>query len=144
MEENRTKKDLKNFIGKSAGLCSVVALLGIGVSTNASAKVRVELTKSMPWVNSDKVTCRQISADGKVSSNSLKTVAWVMEYRGSDGLWHYQKNSNEWLRFSPGTTVPSLTGDIYGKCDQRLQLNPYGAGDDGKGGIATGYLYVVQ
>ena len=40
--------------------------------------------------------------------------------------------------------LPSLTGDIYGKCDQRLQLNPYGAGDDGKGGIATGYLYVVQ
>ena len=74
------KKDLKNFIGKAAVLCSVVALLGIGVSTNVSAKVRVELTKSMPWVNSDKVTCRQISADGKVSSNSLKTVAWVMDY----------------------------------------------------------------
>ena len=138
------KKDLKNFIGKAAVLCSVVALLGIGVSTNVSAKVKVELTKSMPWVNSDKVTCRQISEDGKVSSNRLKKVSLVMEYMGSDGLWHYQKNSNEWLRFSPGTTVPSLTGDIYGKCDQRLQLNPYGAGDDGKGGIATGYLYVVQ
>jgi len=63
-------------------------LLGVGVSTNVSAKVQVELTKSMPWVNSDRVSCRQISADGK----------------------------------------------IYGKCDQRLQLNPYGAGDDGKGG----------
>ena len=28
------KKDLKNFIGKAAVLCSVVALLGIGVSTS--------------------------------------------------------------------------------------------------------------
>lgn len=138
------KKDFKNFISKITVLCSVVALLGVGVSTNANAKVKVELTKSMPWVNSDKVTCRQISADEKVSSNSLKTVAWVMEYRGSDGQWHYQKSSNEWLRFSPGTTVPSLTGMMYGKCDQRLQLNPIGVGDDGKGGIATGYLYVVQ
>lgn len=138
------KKDLKNFIGKAAVLCSVVTLLGVGVSTNVSAKVRVELTKSMPWVNSDKVTCRQISADGKVSSNSSKKVAWVMEYRGSDGQWYYQKSSENWDRFSPGTTVPSLTGKMYGKCDQRLQLNPYGAGDNGKGGIATGYLYVVQ
>lgn len=138
------KKDLKNFIGKAAVLCSVVALLGVGVSTNVSAKVRVELTKSMPWVNSDKVTCRQISADGKVSSNSSKKVAWVMEYRGSDGQWYYQKSSENWDRFSPGTTVPSLTGKMYGKCDQRLQLNPYGAGDNGNGGIATGYLYVVQ
>lgn len=138
------KKDIKKFIGKVAVLCSVVALLGVGVSTNVNAKVKVELTKSMPWVNSDRVNCRQVSADGKVSSNSLKTVAWVMEYRGSDGQWYYQKPSDQWDRFSPGTTVPSLTGKMYGKRDQRLQLNPYGTGDSGKGGIATGYLYVVQ
>lgn len=77
------KKDFKTFIGKAAVLCSVAALLGVGVSANANAKIPVELTKSMPWANSDKVTCKQISADGKVSSKSEKSVAWVMEYRES-------------------------------------------------------------
>lgn len=138
------KKDFKTFIGKAAVLCSVAALLGVGVSANANAKIPVELTKSMPWANSDKVTCKQISADGKVSSKSEKSVAWVMEYRESDGQWHYQKSPENWDRFSPGTTVPSLTGKVYNKCDQRLQLNPSGAGDDGKGGVAMGYLYIVQ
>ena len=55
-----------------------------------------------------------------------------------------QKSPENWDRFSPGTTVPSLTGKVYNKCDQRLQLNPRGAGDDGKGGVAMGYLYIVQ
>lgn len=42
------KKDFKTFIGKAAVLCSVAALLGVGVSANANAKIPVELTKSMP------------------------------------------------------------------------------------------------
>lgn len=135
---------MKKFISKITILCSIIALLGLGAVTSAGAKVTVKLTASMPWVNSNKVTCKQVSAYGSVSKNSKKKVAWVLEYRSSDQQWHYQIPSSKWRRFSPGTTVPTLTGAYYGKCDQRLQLNPEGTGDAGKGGIATGYLNVVQ
>ena len=135
---------MKNFITKATVLCSIIALLGAGTVASAAAKVTVKLTASMPWVNSDKKICKQISADGIVHAKSKKSVSWVLEYRGTDQQWHYQKPSNQWKSFSPGTTVPSLTGYYYGKCDQRLQLNPKGVGDAGKGGVATGNLYVVQ
>lgn len=124
-----------------------IAVLGLmiisqGVAVNAA--VKVNLTADMPWVNSDKVTCQQIATYGSVASASSKNVAWVMEYRGTDGQWHYQKSMDKWDRFSPNTNVPTLTGKIYGRCDQRLQLNPEGTGDSGKGGVATGYVNVVK
>lgn len=123
----------------------ILGLLLIGQSTGVSAyAVKVNLKANMPWVNSDKVNRKQISTYGSVSSASLKNVAWVMEYRGNDGQWHYQKDVKNWDRFSPGTSVPTLTGKLYSKSDQRLQLNPDGAGDSGKGGIATGYVNIVK
>lgn len=117
-------------------------LMTQGIGVNAATKVK--LTAEMPWVNSDRVNCQQISTYGSVSSASQKKVAWAMEYRGTDGQWHYQKSSDQWDRFNPGTRVPTLTGKLYSRCDQRLQLNPEGSGYEGKGGVATGYMNVVK
>ncbi|MCR5203003.1 MAG: hypothetical protein K6D02_07960 [Lachnospiraceae bacterium] len=113
------------------------------VANAASKDTDAILKASDPWANGGRVLCRQIATYGKVSSASIKSVAWVMEYKGSDAQWHYQTPSNKWKRFSPGTSVPTLTGKMYSQCYQRLQLNPEGSGDSGKGGIATGHVNVV-
>lgn len=130
---------------KKVGLFVFAGLLMLSqMSYSVSAKIPpVELKATMTWANSNRVNCHQISAYGKVASTSKKKVAWVFEYRGTDGEWHYQKPSSQWQRFSPNTTVPTLTGKYYTRCDQRLQLNPVGSGDGGKGGVATGYVNIV-
>ena len=40
------------------------------------------------------------------------------QIRWRNGQWHYQKSYDQWDRFGPGTTVPTLTGNLYSKCDQ--------------------------
>ena len=121
----------------------VSLLLAIAVIlTGSTLSVHAE-TEEEKLPNSNSVNCHQISVYGKVASTSKKKVAWVFEYRGTDGEWHYQKPSSQWKRFSPNTTVPTLTGKYYTRCDQRLQLNPVGSGDGGKGGVATGYVNIV-
>ena len=125
-------------------LIIAVCLLSIPAGIHGKCATKVELKANMPWANSDRKSCKQISSYGSVSSKSQKNVSWVQEYRGIDGQWHYQKPENMWNTFSPGTSVPTLTGKLYTKCDQRLQLNPKGKGDAGKGGIATGYMNVVR
>lgn len=135
---------MKKFM-KKVTLFSVVFCLIVAANFNVgNAAVKVVLKKNQPYTSSDYKRCRQSSGDGKVYADSEKKVAWVLEYRGTDGQWHYQKPVAKWPRFSPGTSVPVQTGYIYNYCDQRLQLNPYGTGDSGKGGHALGYFYVIQ
>ncbi|MBE5957599.1 MAG: hypothetical protein E7254_01885 [Lachnospiraceae bacterium] len=135
---------MKKIIGSIAVFSMILGLSVVGLSNTSNAEVRFKLKKDMPWANSDYKKCIQSSGAGEVYSTSLKKVAWVLEYRGSDGQWHYQKPVKNWPRFNPGTTVPIQTGYIYNKCDQRLQLNPYGEGDNGLGGHALGIFYVIQ
>ena len=133
------------FMKKKIGLFVIVGLLSISQVSYVNAAVEPAiLTATMSWANSGKASCHQISSYGKVASTSKKKVAWVFEYKGVDGQWHYQKPSSEWRRFGPNTTVPTLTGKYYTKCYQRLQLNPEGSGDSGKGGVATGHVNIVE
>ena len=121
-------------------------LLALSMSINSavsSAKETVKLPANKPWANSDPVKCQQASYEGSVSIASVKSVAWVLEYKGVDGNWHYQKRPEKWKYYSKGVSVPVINGKTYSRCQQRLQLNPKGEGEKGLGGIATGYLYIV-
>ena len=129
-------------ISKTVVTGAMLSLLVVTSSVNVKAYVaKVSLTSSDMWVNSDKVSARQIAVYGNVNKKSKKNVSFVTEYRGSDSEWHYDK----WYGpYSPDTNVPTLNSTYRPKCDMRLQLNPEGVADAGKGGIATCYVNLVK
>ena len=133
---------IKSILTKFLVTGTVIGLLAISPIAEALAKnPDVQLTKNDMWANGNDHNCQQIAVYGNVSSKSKKKVSFVIEYRGNDSCWHYDK----WYGpYSAGTNVPTLNSSYMSKCDMRLQLNPYGTGDSGKGGVATGYVNVVK
>lgn len=129
-------------MSKTVMTVAMLSLLVVTSSANVKAYVaKVNLKAADMWANSDKVSAHQIAVYGNVSAKSKKNVSFVTEYRGSDSLWHY----DTWYgSYSPDTNVPTLNSQYRPKCDMRLQLNPVGVADDGKGGIATGYVNLVK
>ena len=81
-----------------------------------------------------------------LGKNSKKDVAFVPLYMGKDGKYHYdEKNYRMWHRYEPDTNCPLFHSKKRKKGTKwLLQLNPYGVGDNGKGGVATGYIYVPR
>ena len=131
-------------MGKIVTCIAVAGLIFASNSAMVSATPRkVTLKPTMLYANTDKISCRQVSANGKVYADSKRSVSWVLEYRDTNGQWQYQVPYTKWKRIPANTIAPTITGKIYNKCDQRLQLNPYGEGAKGKGGHAYGKLMVV-
>lgn len=138
---------MKTIIKRIALFSVLVGLIVAAQSTVSNAKVTVKLKANQIYANSDYRNCQKSYYEGSVSVASVKTVAFVLEYRGVDGAWHYQKNYKDpakWSYFKPGTSGIAKTGTRYTRCHQRLQLNPKGKGDAGLGGIAKGYFYVSE
>lgn len=125
----------------------VVSALTILPTISSFGYERVQLTSRDPWATTKKaVKTGMCSVDGNVSKNSKKDVAFVPLYMGKDGKYHYDEtNYRMWHRYEPDTNCP-LFHSMKRKKGTKwlLQLNPYGVGDNGKGGVATGYIYVPR
>lgn len=136
---------LKNVLKKVVLTSTVMGLAVSSFSVNADASKKVVLRKDDAWANSGKFVAKQMSqADGRVYADSEKGVAYVLEFRNSDGQWSYEIRPQYWTYWGAGTNVPSSTGRIHERTDCRLQLNPKGAADNGKGGHAVGYGMRLQ
>jgi hypothetical protein len=136
---------LKNVVKKVVLTSTVMGLAVSSFSVNADAAKKVVLRKNDAWANSDKFVAKQMSqANGYVYADSEKPVAYVLEYRDADGQWRYEKRPENWIYWEADTHVPSDTGIIHGETDCRLQLNPKGAGNNGKGGHAVGYAMKLR
>lgn len=134
------------FLGKLAKKVFVCgAIMGLVATSYVSvAKAEcvppVPLPKSKPWANSNSCRLRQASCYGNVYRDSEKKVAFVLEYKDSDGQWCYEKTPDRWDYWSAGTIVPTQTGRVHANVASRLQLNPKGAGENGLGGHALGHM----
>lgn len=144
---------LKNVVKKVVLTSTVMGLAVSSFAVNVDAKsytadnADVTLEKNMPWANADKMknTKQMSQSDGYVYKDSKKGVAYVLEYRDPDlGQWVYEIPSDQWTRWEADTKVPSDTGRVHVKTDCRLQLNPWGAGNNGKGGHAYGFQHRLK
>lgn len=68
-----------NKFGKKIVTCIAVAgLIFASNSAMVSAAKKVTLKPTMLYANTDKIKCRQVSANGKVYADSKRSVSWVL------------------------------------------------------------------
>lgn len=126
--------------------CTLTFTPMVSEVSEVSAAVSVHLSSKDPWKNTKKAVNYKICAvEGFVADESTKRVAFIPLYQDSNLQYHYdEKDSQKWHRHGPGTSCPQFYTTTRKKTNWLLQLNPWGVGDAGKGGVADGKIWIPE